>query len=349
MPSHAPCLVLLGRVAEAEGRLAEADAAFRGALELEPDTAEAWIGLGRVAEARGEREEARASYERAVRLSRVDPEGIWRLAALEIESGRPEQARAALSELPQRLARVPEAAARLALAERNAGRLDLARASPPRLAARSIRARPSCCSRGRSARRRRAGGPRRPRGAPQGARGDAQDRERSPCAGARSRRSPGPTSSSRSSWRRRPWPQAPLGGCSRGARAGALGAGRVRRGATLAEEGLAPPPRRLAGGLLFRRAEALAGLGRGEAAARPSRRRAAWPARMPAFEGVGRTRGEAPLRPTRLGSVPRAAARRSCSASLGPRPARPLSVTRPSDDPRGDSTGKIPTNLCVRA
>ncbi len=126
-PGNSRCLVLLGRVAEAEGRLAEAEAAFRGALELEPDTAEAWIGLGRVAEARGEREDARASYERSSRLARIDPEGLWRLAALEIESGRPEQARAALSELPQRLARVPQAAARLALAERNAGRLDLAK------------------------------------------------------------------------------------------------------------------------------------------------------------------------------------------------------------------------------
>jgi tetratricopeptide (TPR) repeat protein len=125
-PRHAPCLVLLGRVAEAEGELSEARAAFRTALELEPDTAEAWIGLGRVAEARGELADARASYERASRLSRIDPEGVWRLAALEIEGGRPEQARAALAELPQRLARVPLAAARLALAERNAGRLDLA-------------------------------------------------------------------------------------------------------------------------------------------------------------------------------------------------------------------------------
>jgi Flp pilus assembly protein TadD len=97
------------------------------ARDLDPESSEAWVGLGRVAEARGQRDEARVRYERARAVSRVDPEGLWRLAALELESGNPDRARALLSELPQRLARAPEAAARLALAERSAGRLDLAK------------------------------------------------------------------------------------------------------------------------------------------------------------------------------------------------------------------------------
>ena len=125
-PDHAPCLVLLGRVSEAGGDLAGAESAFRGALELDPDSAEALIGLGRVAESRGEREAALASYERSSRLTRIDAEGLWRLAALALESGQAEQARAALAKLPQQIARSPRAAARLARAERDAGRLDLA-------------------------------------------------------------------------------------------------------------------------------------------------------------------------------------------------------------------------------
>jgi arylsulfatase A-like enzyme/Flp pilus assembly protein TadD len=125
-PSYAPCLVLSGRVAEAEDRLADAEAAFRGALDFDPDASDAWVGLGRVAEARGQLDAARASYERSRGLARVDPEGLWRLAALELESGRAESARAALAELPPRQARSPQAAARLARAERASGRFDLA-------------------------------------------------------------------------------------------------------------------------------------------------------------------------------------------------------------------------------
>jgi arylsulfatase A-like enzyme/Flp pilus assembly protein TadD len=125
-PQHAPSLVLLGRVEEALGRLAEAEVAFRGALALDPGTPEAWIGLGRVAELRGQTDEARDAYERSVGLSRIDPEGLWRLAALEIEGGSFDAARSALAQLPQRIARSPEAAARLSLAERSAGRSDLA-------------------------------------------------------------------------------------------------------------------------------------------------------------------------------------------------------------------------------
>jgi tetratricopeptide (TPR) repeat protein len=113
-------------VAEAEGKLGEATASFRKALELEPEYAEAWIGLGRVAEAEGRLEDARESYAHASGLARVDPESVWRLAALDIESGRFVEARAALADLPQRLVRAPEPAARLVQAERRAGRRELA-------------------------------------------------------------------------------------------------------------------------------------------------------------------------------------------------------------------------------
>jgi choline-sulfatase len=125
-PGHAPAFVMLGRVAEAEGRIADAAVAYRDALERDPKASEAWTGLGRVAEALGDVETARTSYQRASGLARVDSESLWRLAALELETGRAEEARAALAALPQRIAGEPDAAAHLALAERDASRLDLA-------------------------------------------------------------------------------------------------------------------------------------------------------------------------------------------------------------------------------
>jgi tetratricopeptide (TPR) repeat protein len=218
-----------------------------------------------VAEARGELEDARASYERASRLSRIDPEGIWRLAAVEIESGRPEQARAALAELPQRLARVPQAAARLALAERNAGRLDLARV---RLKG-SFRLYPGATelllaqadlleAQGRGAaalevlRRAQAARPRDLRARLALARGLALagtdldlalDLAQASVAQARSADALEGLAFVRS---------------ARGEFAEAL---------TLAEEGLGTAPAPARGRLMFRRAEALAGLGRGEDAA----------------------------------------------------------------------------------
>jgi Flp pilus assembly protein TadD len=59
-------------------------------------------------------------------LRRIEAEALWRLAALEVESGEADRARAALAALPQSLARAPQAAARLARAERAVGRRDLA-------------------------------------------------------------------------------------------------------------------------------------------------------------------------------------------------------------------------------
>ena len=123
----APPLVLLGRIEEATGRTGAAEAAFLEAQRLDPESGSALLGLGRVAEQRSDLAAARAHYESARQLRRVEAEALWRLAALEIESGEPDRARAALADLPQSFARSPQAAARLASAERAAGRLDLAR------------------------------------------------------------------------------------------------------------------------------------------------------------------------------------------------------------------------------
>ena len=119
-------LLLRGRIEEAAGHLAGAEAAFRDALRLDPEGGAALVGLGRIAEERGDAAGARAHYEGARALRRIEAEALWRLAALEIEGGQADRARAALAGLPQSVARTPQAAARLARAERAAGRRDLA-------------------------------------------------------------------------------------------------------------------------------------------------------------------------------------------------------------------------------
>ena len=119
-------LLLRGRIEEAAGQLADAEAAFREALRLDPEAGAAVVGLGRIAEQRGDAAGARAHYERARELRGIEAEALWRLAALEVEGGEAGQARALLAALPQSLARAPLAATRLALAERAAGRRDLA-------------------------------------------------------------------------------------------------------------------------------------------------------------------------------------------------------------------------------
>src|SRR5262249_20351394 len=56
-------LVMLGRIAEAEGQPERAQRAYAQALALDPVHAPAFVGLGRVAEAAGRRDEARRRYE----------------------------------------------------------------------------------------------------------------------------------------------------------------------------------------------------------------------------------------------------------------------------------------------
>ena len=119
--------VLIAKAQLQRGRPDEAKQSLERAVALDAEKSEAWVGLGILAEEQGRIEEATELYERASSLPHVSPEAIWRNAALALETGRREQARALLAQLPQPELRVPEAAQRLARAERTAGRAELAR------------------------------------------------------------------------------------------------------------------------------------------------------------------------------------------------------------------------------
>jgi tetratricopeptide (TPR) repeat protein len=58
----------LGKVLELEGRLSEADACFRRALELDADYTDALIGLGNIEAARGDMQSALKRYESAIEI-----------------------------------------------------------------------------------------------------------------------------------------------------------------------------------------------------------------------------------------------------------------------------------------
>jgi arylsulfatase A-like enzyme/Flp pilus assembly protein TadD len=120
-------LLAIAKAQLQQERFAEAKQSFEQVLALDPEKSEALLGLGLLAERDGRSEEAAALYERARRAPLASPEAYWRLAALHTEAGRREEARALLAELPQSELRVPEAALRLARAERAAGRTELAR------------------------------------------------------------------------------------------------------------------------------------------------------------------------------------------------------------------------------
>jgi arylsulfatase A-like enzyme/Tfp pilus assembly protein PilF len=100
---------------------------FERALALDPEKATAAIALGWLEERVGRREEAALRYERARALGVPSPAASWRLAALLLEDGRLDEARALLAQVPQAELRTPEAAQRLARAEQAAGRPELAR------------------------------------------------------------------------------------------------------------------------------------------------------------------------------------------------------------------------------
>ena len=245
--NHAPCLVLLGRVAEAEGRLR------RGRRRL-PRSPRAGAGYrGGVDRARARGRGAWRAGGRPRQLRAIGP-ALPRRPRGHLAPRRPrdrERSSGAGASCARRAAATPGARAPGGRAPRagrtQCGRLDLARL---RLKG-SLRLYPSATelllaqadlleAQGRWARR--------PRSGQKGAGGEAAGSSRSPRAGARSgARWDRPRSRAR--------PRAgvrgpgPLGGCTRGAGARALGSGRVRRGAHASpRKGWAPRLRRLAGG-----------------------------------------------------------------------------------------------------
>jgi arylsulfatase A-like enzyme/Flp pilus assembly protein TadD len=120
-------LLLIAKVQAQDGRTADAKRSLQRALALDPEKSATWLGLGYLAESEGRREEALQLYERARSMPNVSPEALWRTAALQIEAGDRESARALLARVPQPELRLPDAAIRLARAERAAGRPELAR------------------------------------------------------------------------------------------------------------------------------------------------------------------------------------------------------------------------------
>jgi arylsulfatase A-like enzyme/tetratricopeptide (TPR) repeat protein len=119
--------VIVAKVQLQNERPAEAKRSLDRALALDPERSTTWLGLGYLAESEGRVEEALQLYERARSVPNVSPEAHWRAAALLLELDRREQARPLLAKVEQSELRLPEAAVRLARAEREAGRAELAR------------------------------------------------------------------------------------------------------------------------------------------------------------------------------------------------------------------------------
>jgi arylsulfatase A-like enzyme len=118
--------VVVASALELLGRLDDAEAAHRALTGSHPEMGHAYTGLGRIAEARGRPEEAAGHYRAALAARVPDAEAAWRLGALLLEQGQVEAAGLVLAPLSGTALRWRFAALRLALAERAAGRLDMA-------------------------------------------------------------------------------------------------------------------------------------------------------------------------------------------------------------------------------
>jgi Flp pilus assembly protein TadD len=126
----------LGVVALERGDLREAERCFRTAIEIRPDFAQAWANLGLVLDRRGELDDARDAYEEALS---IDPGLLpprWNLALLLARRGDYARARAQAMRLVQ-ITDDPEAIGLLAYAELRLGRPDAAAARAEEVLART--------------------------------------------------------------------------------------------------------------------------------------------------------------------------------------------------------------------
>ncbi|WP_031498228.1 tetratricopeptide repeat protein [Bryobacter aggregatus] len=122
-------LAVLGEAYFAEGRLADAMATLRRALEKEPSLPKAHYNLGQVLAASGNPEEGRKELETALRLQPRFPEAEFTLANLLLKQGLPQDAEAHYQAALHLRPVYAEAASNLGSLLLSAGRLDAAQAA----------------------------------------------------------------------------------------------------------------------------------------------------------------------------------------------------------------------------
>lgn len=82
----------LGFLLESDGRLAEAEQAFRRALELDPRLDRAWYGLGLALIRQQRFDEAVEALEHTTRLQPMSPFGWYQLARVHVDRAQPAEA-----------------------------------------------------------------------------------------------------------------------------------------------------------------------------------------------------------------------------------------------------------------
>ncbi len=115
-PRSAEAHQRLGKVLQLQGRLNEAEACFRRALDLDPDYVGALIGLGTIAAAKGDPQSALKRFETAVEIEPHDAEAHFACAQVLETLGRTDESLAAYfrtlefnplhSEVSQRIAAI---------------------------------------------------------------------------------------------------------------------------------------------------------------------------------------------------------------------------------------------------
>lgn len=84
---------------EADARDAEAEAAFRRAVALDPKLDRAWYGLGLVLMRQGLHEEAAQSFKRNTELQPMSPYGWYQLARVHMDREEPDKVRRIITRL----------------------------------------------------------------------------------------------------------------------------------------------------------------------------------------------------------------------------------------------------------
>ncbi len=84
---------------EADGRVDEAEPAFRQAIELDPKLDRAWYGLGLSLIRLGRHDEAIAALKRNTELQPMSPYGWYQLARVHVDRQEPDKARRIIAHL----------------------------------------------------------------------------------------------------------------------------------------------------------------------------------------------------------------------------------------------------------